>query len=269
MGRLPLPVPSSPSRLRILIGPILGAVAACGAPDETVRSVDADPTSFTRFDLRMDAGDVTLIPGDEAHVEATLQWRGDIAPELESRLAGGTLLVSLTCPQGTRACGGSVDIVLPIATEIDLVNRDGAVRVEGFEGPLDLSVDSGSVVLVGTHGGARVDVDAGTVTLEDTVGRFDVATGSGDIRGSGLTAPIAEAVSARGAVELSFETAPDLADVTTNGGDIRLAVPQGEYDVDATSRRGTISVDGITNTSNAASVLLARSTAGDITVTAR
>lgn len=248
---------------------VVGALAACGTPDETLRTVDFDPSAFTRLDLRLDAGNVTLVPGEVAEVAATLRWRGDVAPELESRLAGGTLLLSLTCPQGSRACGGDVEVTVPLATEIDLVSGSGTVELMDFTGPLDLAVEEGSVTANNTNGGLRVDVGAGTITLDAISGRFDVQTTTGDIVGTALSAPIAEAVSDRGALDLSFDTAPDLADLATGAGDITASLPAGEYDVDATTRRGAVTVEGLTNTSNASSVVLARSVGGDIVVRGR
>lgn len=251
-----------------LVGATL-LIAACATPNETLRTVDFDPTAFSRLDLRLDAGDVTLVPGEDAAVEATLRWRGDLAPELESRLAGGTLLVSLSCPQGSKDCGGDVQVTVPITTEVDLANGQGAIDIVDFTGPLDLAVEAGSVTATNTNGGLRVDVGSGTIALADITGRFDVQTTTGDIVGTGLGSPIGEAVSDRGSVDLSFATAPDLADLTTGAGDITVSVPAGEYDVDATSRRGDVTVEGLTNTSNAPSVILARSTGGNIAVRGR
>jgi len=255
--------------MRLVLAAAALLTSACGPPDETQRTVEFDPDRFSRLDLRLDVGDVVLVPGDVAELMATLRWRGEVSPELESRLAGGTLLVSLACPEQSRACAGDVEVTVPEGTEIDLVDGVGNVDVEGFAGPLDLAVGEGRVVATGTTGDLRVDVSAGTIVLDAVGGRFNVQTTTGNISGTGLSALIGEAASERGAIDLSFDAPPDLADLSTLSGDIGVSLPAGEYDVDVTSRRGSVSVQGIDNTSNASSVVLARSTAGNIDVEGR
>ena len=205
-------------------------------------------------------------PAPEATIAADLTWRGDIAPVLESRLAGGTLLVSVTCPTGARACSATVDVRLPPGTEIDLTLDQGDATLVALDGLLDIQVGSGGVSLERTTGSARVSVGSGTIELTEASGRFDVETTTGDITVREATAPIAEARTERGGLDLRFLVAPDLADLSSTAGDIRIEVPAGDYDVDATSRRGDVSVEGLTNTSNAPSVILARAVSGDIEI---
>lgn len=247
----------------------LFGLTACSAPSETLRTISYDHNDFSRFDLRMDAGNVVIEPGLSGTVEATLQWRGDRAPELESRLAGGTLLVALRCPFRARDCGGDLQVVIPAYTEVNVLNHEGTVSLSRFEGPLDVRVGEGAVTLDEVTGQARVEVEQGTIDLLAPTARFVATTVTGDIRGTDLDVPIAEARSQRGAVDLTFATPPDLADITTASGDIEVSLPSGEYDVDAASRRGSVDLEGITNTSNASSVILARSTGGDIRVVGR
>lgn len=249
-------------------------LSACGTPDTTLRSASYDPSAFTRLSLRVDAGSVSIRPTEatddtpdpEATIEADLTWRGDVAPVLETRLAGGTLLVSVTCPTGARACSAAVDVRLPATTEIDLTLDAGDVTLVALDGLLDVVIGSGSAALERTTGSARVSVNAGTIRLTEVSGRFDIETVTGDIEVREASAPIAEARTERGGLDLRFLAAPDLADLSSTSGDVRIEVPAGDYDVDATSRRGDVSIEGITNTSNAPSVILARAISGDIEI---
>ena len=76
-------------------------------------------------------------------------------------------------------------------------------------------------------------------------------------------------VTTRGDVDLSFTTVPDLVDVTTDVSDILIALPNGDYDIDAVSRRGTVTIDGLTNTPDAGSVIVAHTTRGNVVVNGR
>ena len=88
--------------------------------------------------------------------------------------------------------------------------------------------------------------EAAAEAAAETVARQRSSAAAEDsaILGQALGAPTASVTSDKGDVDLSFVVQPDLIDITTEVSDILLSLPVGEYDIDAISRRGTVTVDG-------------------------
>ena len=242
---------------------------ACQPPESTQKSATFDDAVFSRLDVRKVDGTMTVNTGETTRVNAILHWLGDVAPEVNSRIAGGTLLVESSCPTTARQCSVDYEITVPPGIDVDVLSEAGDVTVRGIEGFVDLVTRFGDVNLIETSGYVRVDATTGNISLTGISGRFNTTTTSGTIDGVELSAPTGEAVGAKDPVTLSFDRQPDLLEAYAASGTIEIEVPTGEYDVDVTSRRGALDVQGLTNTSNSGSVLIANTTTGDIKIVGR
>lgn len=259
-----------PRRRLVAVGLV---VAACTPEATTTRTESFDPAQVERVDLRSADGTITLSPGEDGRgdgtIDAQLRWRGDEAPELYTRLAGTTLLVESRCPPSTRRCAIDLTLDVPPTLDVDVRCEAGDVVVEGLVGLIDVETGEGTATLTGTTGNARVDVGQGDIVLDAVAGGVDAFVERGGITGTGLAAYTLEARAGNQPVELAFDTAPDLVDVSTQAGDVTLTLPSGEYDVDASSRRGEVVVEGVTSTSNAPAVVLLQSVGGDLRIEGR
>ena len=257
-----------PTLNRLLLASLLAA-AACQATDSTEKVFKYDAGTFTRVDVRAIAGSLTVKKGASGVVNAVLSWRGDVQPEISSRLAGETLIVSSECPLKAKACSVDLELTVPDTTAVDIEKVDGDVEVHDIAGDVDVVAENGTLSLIDVSGDARLNLIDVDLTLDGVTGRFDVASDHGAVKGQVLSAPTASVSAQKGDVDLSFTTIPDLVDVTTDVSDILVALPNGDYDIDDVSRRGTVTIDGLTNTPDAGSVIVAHSTRGNIVVNGR
>lgn len=253
---------------RLLIAALL-ATAACQATDSTEKVFKYDAGTFTRVDVRAITGSLTVKKGTSGVVNSVLSWRGDVQPEISSRLAGETLIVASECPLKAQACSVDLELTVPDTTAVDIEKVGGDIEVHDIAGDVDVVAEDGTLSLIDVSGDARLNLVHVDLTLDGLTGRFDVASDRGSVKGQALGAPTASVTAERGDVDLSFTTVPDLVDVTTDVSDILVSLPNGDYDIDAVSRRGTVTIDGLTNTPDAGSVIVAHSTRGNVVVNGR
>lgn len=240
--------------------------AGCGPVDTVAKSTPFAIDDFTRLDVFSVRGTVTISTSDSPTVDASLNYKGEVQPEVETRLAGETLLVSTNCPEEARRCSVDLDIKVPEGADVDIVSLEGDVTLTGIGGVVDVRVEEGNVAATSVSGNTRLDVPLGDVDLTAVTGRLDVNAPEGLIRGSALGSPTFDAVGDFNPIEVEFASQPDIVRVTSAKGDLTLRVPDGTYDVSTTTRKGQIFVTGITDTVGAGSVVLVTTTTGDITV---
>lgn len=257
-----------PNLNRLLVASLL-AVTACKATDSTEKVFKYDAGTFTRLDVRAIAGSLTVKKGASGVVNSVLSWRGDVQPEISSRLAGETLIVASECPLKARACSVDLELTVPDTTAVDVEKVDGDIEIHDIAGDVDVVASYGTLALIDVSGDARLNLTDVDLTLDGLTGRFDVASEHGAVKGQALGAPTASVTADKGDVDLSFTAIPDLVDVTTDRSDILISLPNGDYDIDAISRRGTVTIDGLTNTPDAGSVIVAHSTSGNVVVNGR
>lgn len=242
---------------------------ACKATESTEKVSRYDGASFTRLDVRSIAGSVAVKVGTSGVVNSVLHWSGTVQPTISSRLAGETLIVSSDCPLKSKACSVDFEITVPEGVAVTLEQDDGDLEIHDVQGDVDIVAYHGAVSLIDVGGDVRVNSDRVDLTLDGVTGRFDIAATRGEVVGQALTSPTGSVTADRGIVDLAFTGQPDLVDITTETSDITLSLPKGDYDVDAVSRRGNTTTEGLTSTVDAGSVILAHSTRGNITVSGR
>jgi hypothetical protein len=206
-----------------------GGVAAGREQQEAVNEpVDG---AVTRVEVDSDAGALRLVAGEKASVEQDLRWTGEARPQVEQKVDGGVLRVTVRCPdQGGDRCQAGLVVTAPAASSALADVRAGGIEVQGLTGALDLTSSAGEVSATGA--------------------------GPGDVR----------ARSSAGAVELTFAAAA--ADVTaeSSAGGVEIRVPVGPaYEVTAETSAGSTEV-GVPDQPGADHRITAKSSAGGVSV---
>jgi|JI10StandDraft_1071094.scaffolds.fasta_scaffold582463_2 hypothetical protein len=245
--------------------PLLALLAAC-APETDVESTPFDVGEFLRVVVSQAVGNVTVRGGDEPKVEGALEWAGEVRPELRTRLAGDTLLVFASCPEGTRRCRLDLDVVVPDTTDVDVNSALGDVTVQSLAGVVDLDVTEGLVTVADVTGNTRVSLAEGDLVLDHVIGRLDLIVGEGDVTGGALEAPTFALSTTKGSADVGFSLQPDILTMATEKGDLRVQAPRGDYEITASAPRGEVSVVGVTNTIDAGSLVDLYTRRGDIAV---
>lgn len=213
--------------------------------------------AVTQVDIRVSAGDVTIVAGDILEVKRTTQ---SLLPTKagEPTFEGTTLVLDdcgwwcsasyvVTVPAGTKVTGGtgSGDVTLQSMGETTVTTGSGDVTVTDARASLSVKVGSGEIALKGASQGARLETSSGDVGATDVRGDVSAKTGSGDI---GVT------LAARASVTAS-----------TGSGDIDLTVPAGSYKIAGSTGSGDRSV-GVASDSSSSAVLDLTTGSGDVTV---
>ncbi|MCX6588350.1 MAG: DUF4097 family beta strand repeat-containing protein [Acidobacteria bacterium] len=162
---------------------------------------------------------------------------------VEARAAGPDAVAIRTLPpaEGRGQTGARFTIRVPRRNAIEqLVTSNGAVRLEGLEGPgrvqtsngairvgqhlgaLDLSTSNGAIDIGGVTGPVTARTSNGRVSVEDLKGGLDAATANGSITATLLETPAEGPLrfaTTNGSVTLKLRQAPrsDLRVQTSNG----------------------------------------------------
>ncbi|MDA0646658.1 MULTISPECIES: DUF4097 family beta strand repeat-containing protein [Nonomuraea] len=204
-------------RRTAMIAGLLGlaaVTAGCGigGPENTeTASYDVTGT-VTALDVGADGGAIEVIESDRqgVHVTETLTWTGDRPPQPTHEVKGGTLVLAYTCPTGW---GG-------------MLHCDVGYKVE---------IPRGLRVKAGT--------DSGAVTLRGLSGEVETNSDSGRIEATDLTGKQVVAGTDSGGISLSFAAAPDKVETNSDSGSSVVRVPEGPYDITATTDSGRRRVD--------------------------
>ncbi|SFN24417.1 hypothetical protein SAMN05216207_101118 [Pseudonocardia ammonioxydans] len=208
-------------------------LAGCGGTGPEQRETLTDPVEGTvdRVEVESDAGEVRLVAGDRASVEQDLRWTGDAKPEVEHRLDGDVLTVTVRCPD------------------------DGGERCQ-----------AGLVITVPESAESRVEASAGGIEVSGLTGDQDLQTSAGGVRGTGLGPGSVGARSTAGGVDLAFATPASDVHAESSAGSVDIRVPIGPaYHVTAETTAGSTSVE-VPDQPGADHRITARSTAGGVRV---
>lgn len=201
-----------------------GTTTAPGTSEQTVNSTVTQPV--TAINLTNDAGSVTVHTGGSTVViNRRVTYVSGGKPSPGQQLQGGTLTLT-----GCSTCGIAYDLTVPVSITLTIVNRAGAVLVDGAAGDLDLTTDAGALT------------------------------------GTGLSSATVTARSSAGAITLGFTKQPKNVTAKAQAGSVTLTVPGGPYKVDASSTAGQQAVSVPTSPS-AKSKLTVSSQTGSVTVT--
>ncbi|MEJ8282180.1 hypothetical protein [Pseudonocardia spirodelae] len=205
----------------------MGGTGAAGQESVT----DTVDGTVARVEVDSDAGALRLVAGDRASVAQDLRWTGDARPQVEHRLDGDVLRITVRCPdRGGERC------------------------------------QAGLVVTAPATASARAELAAGGIEVQGLTGALDLRSSAGEVGGSGLGPGDVRASSSAGGVDLTFAAAA--ADVTaeSTAGEVVVRVPVGPaYEVTAATTAGSTTVQ-VPDQPGADHRISARSTAGGVSV---
>ena len=171
-------------------------------------------------------GDITLhqdqTRSDKARLTGTVQY-SLVRPHLVIDGAG----VHLDCRLPTGNCGLSATLDVPLDTAVNVASEGGNMQVNGIDSDLTLNSGGGDVAISGVRGIADVTTSGGNVSASDLSNILQVSTDGGDVDGTGLFAPQVTTESGGGNVTLVFTRVPANVNITSDGGDITIVLPQG------------------------------------------
>lgn len=171
------------------------------------------------------------------------------------RTAGGGLRLSSYCPGFFGGqCSVDYEIRVPAGTAVSVAAGAGDVDAEDLttEQPLVLHSSAGDVSATG--------VSAPSIELSSS---------AGDVQARRLSGDQIELDSSAGDVVAALETPAERLLAESSAGDVELLVPDAVYRVDATSSAGDVDADNVRTDPASQRAITARSSAGDVRVTAR
>lgn len=202
---------------------LLLSLTACTSQEHEPEQASFALTSDA-LTIDADKGGLSVTTGDVEEVEVTRRLSSSSlggAPEATWELTGDTLELRVRCAV-FGDCSAEYEVVVPADTALTLRTGNGDVTAAGLEGAL--AVDTGN----------------GHVSVSDIAGNLTLESSNGDLTGEGLTSGRVEAATSNGRVDLGLTAVPDAVEVRTTNGDADVTLPEGAYDVDASSGNGEV-----------------------------
>jgi putative adhesin len=224
----PAPVKARPV---VVAAAVVLVLSVCGTGafallSEVMTGTAERTNSFTPATDRLvvDAdGDVTIGPSTDGQVHVhTVVRHGLDEPRIVQESTPAGVRLGAGCREFLAVrCDISHEVQVPQAFEVVIGGADGDVTASGMSGPL------------------TVDRLSGDITAVDLTGPLDLRSRTGEIRGDALRVDVVRAASDTGDVRLELVTPPRSVDVTTENGEVDLAVPADTtYRVDADTDSG-------------------------------
>ena len=231
----------------------LAGILACAETDLVTNSSDlAYDEEVTSIVLHNREGNVVVTPGgSQIEVERTVTYSG-VPPQLFAFADGGVLSLDDGCWESQLRCRIDYEIRSPRALELVVENGTGEISVRGVLGDSALTTGSGGI------------------EVGDATGRLTLETGAGAIALTRARLDELSAASALGTIDVALFDVPQSVRLTTDLGNLSLAVPPGTYRVDADNGgTGPVVVSGLIADEGASSLLQLTSGSGTIEVVGR
>jgi hypothetical protein len=188
-------------------------------------------------------GSIEVRAWNQPEVRVEIQKRG---PDRETALAldvrtsqqGNVVRVEALKPKVAREFVGignvnspSVSLVVqvPQKAQLKATSGDGAITVEGVDGPVDLRSGDGSIRVDGASGAITAHTGDGAITMSKVSGRVTVETGDGSVAiGGRLEALMAKTNDGAIAIDADQGSAMQSDwDISTGDGSISFRIPRG------------------------------------------
>ncbi len=228
------------------------------------------PVQHGRLAVNVNSGDITVRQGQggTARLTGTVQY-GLFRPSVTPSVTASGADVDVNCPAiNSGNCGLSATLDVPRLTSLTLSSGGGNLTVPGVASSVNLTSDGGDVTVSGIPGQATVSTAGGNLTVGDLAGRVQFTTDGGDVNGTDLTAPALSADTGGGNVTVAFTKAPTTLDITSDGGDVTVLLPQDApaYNVSTTPDGGDSNVSVRTTGSHSADTINVGSGGGNISI---
>ncbi|GGV14050.1 DUF4097 family beta strand repeat-containing protein [Streptomyces griseoflavus] len=230
----------------------LGACGTSAAGDD-----DPDRRSFglPGRTLTIDSDDSALeiVAADDhpaGRIEVTRWFRGRVVvgSDAESTwsMDGDRLVLRQKCSGLVVDCDARHRIEVPRGVTVEVEDKDGSVRAEGFRDALSIRTTDGSV-----H-------------VTDTTGPLELRTGDGSVRAR-VSSRTVRVHSGDGSVHLELGAVPDLVESRSGDGSTTIELPPAGYRVDTRTGDGGEDVS-VTRDSSSPHRVTARTGDGNLTV---
>lgn len=219
---------------------VLAAVAMTGINVFGASTTDRTATfdGVTGITLDLDNASVDLVAGGNEVVVDQRVRTGRFGGEATAEVDDGRLEVVLDCSSLAwfsfgRGCRGEYVITVPAGIPVDGESSNGAIRIDGLDGLVNVGTSNGEVMVTNTAGPLRLD------------------SSNGRIVGTDLASPDVTATTSNGQISLSFAAPPHDVVADTSNGEIVVEVPDDgqPWTVDATTSNGQVSTDIATDPS--------------------
>jgi hypothetical protein len=266
------------------------------------------PVHHGQVTVNVNAGDVTLSqsPGSAARLTGIVQY-GLVRPGISESTTPTGVDVGVNCDGVTSSnCGMNATLGVPARTAVTLWSNGGDIGVSGFSGNMtlsaaggnvtvsnltgDLQLDTGGGDLTGTGlaGPIQISTEGGNVTASSLDGTMRINTGGGDMNADGLTGDLqlstdggnvdSDGVASQqvvvqsggGDVTLAFTQPPQNLQITADGGNVTVILPQGDtkYGISTPdSQGGTVTYPSTLVSPASRHAITVDSGGGDITIT--
>ncbi|MGF0174566.1 DUF4097 family beta strand repeat-containing protein [Streptomyces sp. Marseille-Q5077] len=212
---------------------LMALLAGCTSDDETSESSSYTvKEAVSALNVKSNGGLIELVASDRTTVQVTEKFLySGSKPKTRHAVSGSTLsLETGGCSEDSSPCEVSYRIEVPRALTVTLNSEGGDAEVKGLAGKL------------------TVDTEGGSATAEQLASTaVRISSGGGD-------------------ADAAFTSAPDSADVRTDGGDLTVRLPGGSYAVDADGEGGEEKVTVKTDPASSHKVI-AKSGGGSVSVT--
>jgi DUF4097 and DUF4098 domain-containing protein YvlB len=250
--------------MRILPSAVVALATLTGA---CVVSVDSQ-AQIVRDEKRFTVSgtpDVKLTTFDGA-IELQGSDRNEVVVEIEKRAAtkeavealevvttqdGNRIEVEVKHPRSESLSGigfnrsASARLIVSVPRRANIVARtgDGAIRVDGLTGRVELRTGDGSIRVADASGDLRLHTGDGSITVERAEGTLDLDTGDGGVN---VTGKLSAVKMHTGDGSIVYRAEPgtvmsDAWDITTGDGGISLYLPT-DFDADVDARTGDGSI---------------------------
>jgi hypothetical protein len=255
--------------LLVLIGWLaLSAVALVGQGSFPVR--DTIPVADGQVSAQINSGDITLRqaaasagPATAAKLTGTAHY-SLFRPAI--RVSGSTVTFPCSLPVGD--CSLTATLQVPADTSVSLSTAGGDATIPGFTGSrLTVNTDGGNLTAGDLAGHLDLGTGGGDLTAAALDGPVQVNTDGGNLTVRAVRAPTASIGTGGGDVWLAYAVAPDSLQIISDGGNVTLMVPPGQYKVYANADGGAFS-NGVGDDPSAAKSITVDSGGGNITIRA-
>ncbi|MFG3584728.1 DUF4097 family beta strand repeat-containing protein [Streptomyces sp. NPDC047990] len=212
---------------------LLATLAACGAGAGDDRHPDHRSFALHGRTLTVDSDDSALeivVAGSRGtdKVEVTRWFKGRVVvggdPRVTWAMKDDRLTLRMKCSGMIADCSAKHRIVVPSGVAVNVVDKDGSVRADGFATALKIRTSDGSV------------------RVTDSSGPLDLRSGDGSIRALGVDSRQVRARTDDGSVRLGLGVVPDLVDSRSGDGSLTIELPRHAYRVAADSGDGSVHV---------------------------
>jgi hypothetical protein len=176
--------------------------------------------------------------------------------------------VDFNCPLHVGNCVLDGTLAVPARTGVSLSTFGGDVTVPRFTGePLTLNTDGGNVTAGTLAGPVNLSTGGGDVTASALGGSLRAVSDGGNLNIQAMDSADASIQSGGGDVSLVYDAAPDSLQVNSDGGNITVVLPPGQYKVSLDPDGGSWS-NAVGDDPSAAKSIVLNSGGGDITINA-